>query len=196
MGRPKNFEPDVAVARAMEAFWSNGYAGTSPADLAEATGVGKGSLYHAFGSKRELFGKALDLYGSAGSELTDEYLNEPGTAKERIRAYLVFLVETDISSPARRGCLAANTALELGGRDDEATRAVARMTDETIRLLAERLRKGQREGDVAPEVDPDAQAHFLMNTLVGLRVMAKTHDGPALRGIIDTALAGFLPPHG
>jgi AcrR family transcriptional regulator len=191
MGRPKNFEPDVAVAQAMETFWSNGYAGTSPADLAEATGVGKGSLYHAFGSKRELFGRALDLYGRAGSELTDAYLNEPGTAKERIRAYLVLLVETDLSGPVRRGCLAANTALELGGRDEEALRAVRRMTDETIRLFAERIRRGQREGDVAPEVDADAQAHFLMNTIVGLRVMAQTHEGPALRGIIETALAGF-----
>lgn len=191
MGRPKNFEPDVAVAQAMEAFWSNGYAGTSPADLAEATGIGKGSLYHAFGSKRELFGKALDLYGRVGSEITEAYLNEPGTAKERIRAYLVFLVELDCSDAAPRGCLAANTALELGGRDEEARRTVQRLTDETIRLFAERLRRGQRDGDVAPEIDAEAQARFLMNTLVGLRVMAKTHELPALRGIIETALAGF-----
>ncbi|MCC3763092.1 TetR/AcrR family transcriptional regulator [Glycomyces sp. TRM65418] len=191
MGRPKNFEPDVVVAQAMETFWTKGYGATSPADLAEATGVGKGSLYHAFGSKRELFGKALDLYGQAGSELTEAYLNEPGTAKERIRAYLVFLVEVDLEAPAPRGCLAANTALELGGKDAEATRAVKRMTDETIRLLAERLRRGQREGDVDPGVDAEAQAHFLMNTIVGLRVMARTHEGPVLREIIDTALAGF-----
>ena len=191
MGRPKNFEPDAVVEQAMETFWSNGYAGTSPADLAEATGVGKGSLYHAFGSKRELFGRALDLYGSKGSEVTEAYLNEPGTAKERIRAYLVFLVETDLSEPVPRGCLAANTALELGGRDEEALRTVQRITEETIRLLAERLRKGRRDGDVAPEVDADAQAHFLMNTIVGLRVMTKTHEAPALRGIIETALAGF-----
>jgi TetR/AcrR family transcriptional repressor of nem operon len=191
MGRPKNFEPDAAVAQAMETFWTKGYAGTSPADLAEATGVGKGSLYHAFGSKRELFGKALDLYGRAGSELTEAYLNEPGTAKERIRAYLVFLVDADLNGPVRRGCLAANTALELGSTDPEAARAVKRMTDETIRLLGERLRRGQRDGDVDPGVDAEAQAHFLMNTIVGLRVMARTHDGPVLHGIVDTALAAF-----
>jgi TetR/AcrR family transcriptional repressor of nem operon len=191
MGRPKEFEPDVVVAKAMDAFWTGGYAGTSPADLAEATGVGKGSLYHAFGSKRELFDKALDLYGRAGSEITEAYLNEPGTAKERIRAYLAFLVDTDLEGPVRRGCLAANTALELGGRDPEATESVRRMTDRTIELLAERLRRGQRDGDVAPDVDADAQAHLLMNTIVGLRVMARTHDGPVLHQIIETALSGF-----
>ncbi|GAA2310255.1 TetR/AcrR family transcriptional regulator [Glycomyces scopariae] len=191
MGRPKEFEPDAVVAQAMEAFWTGGYAGTSPADLAEATGVGKGSLYHAFGSKRELFGKALDLYGAAGSELTEAYLDEPGTAKERIRAYLAFLVDTDLDGPVRRGCLAANTALELGGRDPEATASVRRMTDRTIELLAERLRRGQRDGDVDRGLDVVAQAHLLMNTIVGLRVMARTHEGPVLHRIIDTALAGF-----
>lgn len=191
MGRPKNFEPDAVVAQAMETFWTNGYAGTSPAHLVEATGVAKGSLYHTFGSKRELFGKALDLYDRAGSELTEEFLSRPGTARERIRAYLVFLVDTDVAGPVKRGCLAVNTTLEMGGRDAEATRAVHRMTERTIALLAARIRQGQRDGDVAAAVDAEAQARFLMNTIVGLRVMAKTYDGPTLHRVIDTALAGL-----
>ncbi|MEU8034807.1 TetR/AcrR family transcriptional regulator, partial [Streptomyces sp. NPDC049099] len=143
MGRPKSFEPGAVIAQAMEAFWTNGYAGTSPADLAEATGVAKGSLYHAFGSKRELFGKALELYDRAGSEMTEEFLSRPGTAKERIRAYLVLLVDMDLNGPVRRGCLAANTALELGGRDEEATRAVRRIEERTIQLFAARIAQGQ-----------------------------------------------------
>jgi len=191
MGRPKSFEPDVVIAQAMQTFWTHGYAGTSPADLAEVAGVGKGSLYHAFGSKRELFGKALELYDRAGSEMTEEFLSQPGTAKERIRAYLVSIVDMDLGGPVRRGCLAANTALELGGRDEEATRAVRRMEERTIELLATRIEQGRSDGDVAPEVDARAQAQFLMNTIVGLRVMAKTFDGPVLYRIIDTALAGL-----
>jgi TetR/AcrR family transcriptional repressor of nem operon len=191
VGRPKNFEPDEVVAQAMEAFWSNGYGETSPADLVDATGVPKGSLYHAFGSKRELFGQALDLYGRTGSEVTEEYLARPGTAKERIREYLVFLVDQDLSGPVRRGCLAANTALELGGRDEAATKAVHRMTQRSIELLAARIEQGKRDGDVAAEVDAKAQAHVLMTTILGLRVMAKTFDGPTLHRVIDTALAGL-----
>lgn len=191
MGRPKNFEPDAVVEQAMETFWTKGYAGTSPADLADATGVAKGSLYHAFGSKRELFGKALDLYGRTGSELTEDFLSRPGTAKERIRAYLRFIVDLDLSGPVRRGCLAANTALELGGRDDAATQAVHRMEERTIELFAARIHQGRLDGDVAKDVDVKAQARFLMNTVVGLRVMAKTFDAPTLHRIIDTALAGL-----
>lgn len=191
MGRPKSFEPDAVVALAMEAFWTNGFAGTSPADLAASTGVAKGSLYNAFGSKRELFDRALELYDRAGAEMIEELLSRPGTTRERIRAYLVRLVEMDLNGPVKRGCLAANTALELGGRDKEATRAVRRMQENTIALIAARIEQGRRDGDVAAEVDAVAQARFLMNTIAGLRVMAKTFDGPALRQIIDSALVGL-----
>jgi TetR/AcrR family transcriptional repressor of nem operon len=191
MGRPKSFEPDTVIAQAMEAFWSNGYAGTSPADLAEVTGVAKGSLYHSFGSKRELFGKALELYGRVGAEVTEEFLARQGTAKQRIRAFLAFIVEMDLNDPVRRGCLGANTAHELGGRDEEALRAVRRMEEHTIALFTARIEQGQRDGDVSREVDAKTQAQFLMNTMAGLRVMAKTFDGPVLHQIIDTALAGL-----
>jgi AcrR family transcriptional regulator len=122
MGRPKSFEPDVVIAQAMETFWPKGYAETSPADLAEATGVAKGSLYHSFGSKRQLFGKALDLYGRMQSERAEAFLSRPDTAKERIRAYFVLLVDADLDGPVRRGCLAQNTVEELGGRDPDRTR--------------------------------------------------------------------------
>ncbi|THV33624.1 TetR/AcrR family transcriptional regulator [Glycomyces buryatensis] len=191
MGRPKQFEPDVVVSQAMDAFWTNGYGATSPADLAEATGVAKGSLYHAFGSKRALFDKALELYDRAGAEMTEEYMSIPGTAKERIRAYLMLIVEMDLAAPVRRGCLAANTALELGGKDEDASRAVHRMQEHTIAILTARIEQGQRDGDVAPGVDARKQARFLMNTIVGLRVMAKTYDGPELHDIIDTSLTNF-----
>lgn len=191
MGRPKNFEPDVVVAQAMETFWTNGYAATSPADLAEATGVAKGSLYHTFGSKRELFDRALDLYDRVGGALTDEILSQPGTAKDRIRAYLLFIVDTDLAGPVRRGCLAANTALELGGRDEAATRSVRRMAERSIDQLAARIERGQRDGDVAADVDARAQARFLMNTVLGLRVMAKAFDAGVLHEVVDTALHGI-----
>ncbi|KJS52782.1 TetR/AcrR family transcriptional regulator [Streptomyces rubellomurinus] len=191
MGRPKNFEPDVVVARAMETFWTKGYAGTSPADLAEATGVAKGSLYHSFGSKRELFGRALDLYGRMGAELTEEVLSRPGTARERIRAFLVLLVDVDLDGPVRRGCLAQNTVEELGGRDEEATRAAHRIEERMIELLAARIERGKLDGDVDRSVDARAQAQFLQNTSAGLRVMAKTFERPVLYRIIDTALAGL-----
>ncbi|MFF0437197.1 TetR/AcrR family transcriptional regulator [Streptomyces sp. NPDC004327] len=191
MGRPKSFEPDVVVAQAMETFWTKGYADTSPADLAEATGVGKGSLYHSFGSKRELFGKALDLYCRTGSAAIEEFLAQPGTARERIHAYFVMLVDTDLDGPVRRGCLVQNTVEELAGRDAEATRVAHRMEEHLIGLFAARIEQGQRDGDVDRDLDAKAWALLLQTTLAGLRVMSKTFDRPVLYRIIDTALAGL-----
>ncbi|MFE1318221.1 TetR/AcrR family transcriptional regulator [Kitasatospora phosalacinea] len=189
MGRPKQFDEEAAVAQAMEVFWTKGYAGSSPAELAEAAGIGKGSLYHAFGSKRELFGRALSLYDRAGAELTEEFLSGPGTAKERIRAYLRLLVDADFDAPVRRGCLAVNTALELGGRDAEATAAVRRSVERSTELLAARIERGQLAGDVPAAVDAAEQARFLMVAVAGLRVVARTFDRETLHAAIDTAVA-------
>ncbi|MFH9351437.1 TetR/AcrR family transcriptional regulator [Kitasatospora sp. NPDC017646] len=191
MGRPKSFEPDVVIAQAMETFWTKGYTDTSPADLAEATGVAKGSLYHSFGSKRQLFARALDLYSRMGAEATEESLSRPGTAKDRLRAYFVLLVDMDLDGPVRRGCLIQNTVTELGGRDEEATRAVHRMGERMVELFAARIERGRRDGDVDRGVDAKEQALYLQAVLAGLRVMSRTYDRPVLLRIIDTALAGL-----
>jgi TetR/AcrR family transcriptional repressor of nem operon len=100
-------------------------------------------------------------------------------------------VDADLDGPVRRGCLAQNTVEELGGRDEEATRAVRRMEDGMIDAFAARIEQGQRDGDIAPGVDARVQALFLQNAMSGLRVMAKTFDRPALYQIIDTTLTAL-----
>ncbi|MFI5622995.1 TetR/AcrR family transcriptional regulator [Nocardioides sp. NPDC051685] len=191
MGRPKNFEPDAVIAQAMETFWTKGYADTSPAELAEVTGVAKGSLYHSFGSKRELFGKALDLYHQMQIERTKEFLSMPGATRERIRAYLTMLVDADLDGPVKRGCLAQNTVGELRGRDPEATRAARGVAEGIIELFVARIQQGQLDGDIDRGIDARAQALSLYATLAGLRVMAKTFDRQSLYRVIDTALAAI-----
>jgi TetR/AcrR family transcriptional regulator, transcriptional repressor for nem operon len=188
MGRPRNFEPDTVVERAMEEFWTHGYASTSPAQLAEATGVGKGSLYNTFGSKRQLFDQALARYGRMGAELAEEFLSRPGTTRERIGAYLRETVDSDIARPIRRGCMAVNTAAELGGHDPEITRALHAIEERLVAVLAARIDQGRRDGDVRPDIDARATAEFLLNTSAGLRILAKTNEAPALYRIIDVAL--------
>lgn len=188
MGRPRNFDDDVVVDRAMETFWSNGYANTSPAQLAKATGVAKGSLYNAFSSKHELFERALARYDLMGSEFAQEFLSRPGSTRDRIGSFLRFLVDTDVERPQRRGCLAVNTAVELAGHDPEITRTIRVTQEHTIGALAARIDLGRRDGDVRSDIQAQTCAEFLMNTIVGLRVMAKTHDAPMLHRIIDSAL--------
>jgi TetR/AcrR family transcriptional repressor of nem operon len=191
MGRPRSFEADTVVERAMEEFWTRGYAGTSPAQLAEATGIGKGSLYNTFGSKRQLFDQALERYGRIGAESAEEILSRPGTTKERIRAYLREMVDEDARQPVKRGCMAVNTAAELGGHDAEITSALRIIQDRIAAVLAARIEQGRRDGDVNPDVDALATAQFLMNTTAGLRIMSKTSSVPALYRIIEVALTAL-----
>lgn len=173
----------------MQTFWTHGYGGTSPARLAEATGIAKGSLYNAFVSKRDLFDRCLDLYHQQTSELAQALLDRPGSTKECLRAALRAVVDGDVAQPQRRGCLIGNTAAELAGADAALAAKLRRMQDETTGWFATRIRRGQIEGDVAADRDADTLAEHLANTLAGLRVRAMTYDAPTLYRTIDTALA-------
>ncbi|MFX0577955.1 TetR/AcrR family transcriptional regulator [Nocardia nepalensis] len=189
MGRPRSFDDDTVIERAMEAFWTHGYSSTSPAQLAEATGVAKGSLYNAFASKRQLFDRVLDFYHQQIAELAKGLLDQPGTTRDCIGAALRFVVDSDLAQPVRRGCLIGNTAVELAGHDPAMAQKIHKMQDESIDWFAARIERGQRDGDVERELDPRAYAECLANTLAGLRVMAMTHDAPVLHRIIDTTLS-------
>ncbi|MFC4337070.1 TetR/AcrR family transcriptional regulator [Salininema proteolyticum] len=191
MGRPREFDTDAVLAKALDVFWENGYGATSPARLAEAIGLGKGSLYHCFGSKRQLFDRVLDLYDAQGEELTKELLAKHGTAKGALRGYLRFLVESDLAGPVRRGCLAVNTANELAPHDEAARRKVKRMQDKTIAVIAERLAEGRAAGDVPAGLDVEAYAEYVMTVVGGLRVMARTSGKAVLFRVVDTSLHGI-----
>ncbi len=189
MGRPRSFDDDVVIERAMDVFWTYGYANTSPAQLAEATGVAKGSLYNAFKSKRELFDRALTRYDRQVSELAGELLSGPGTTRECIRSALRFVVDLDLAQQSPRGCLVGNTAVELAGHDPQIARTIRTMQNRQTAALTARIEQGQREGDVGPDVGARAFAEFLATTLAGLRVMVMTHEAPTLYRVIDLALA-------
>ena len=189
MGRPRTFDDDVVIERAMDVFWTHGYANTSPAQLADATGIAKGSLYNAFKSKRELFDRALATYDRQVSELARDLLSRPGTTHECLRAALRFIVDFDLAQQSPRGCLVGNTAVELAGHDPQIARTIRAMQDRQASALVARIQQGQRDGDVGSDADPQAIAEFLATTLAGLRVMAMTHEAPILYRVIDSALA-------
>ncbi|MFD3508625.1 TetR/AcrR family transcriptional regulator [Nocardia sp. NPDC058666] len=188
MARPQNFDTDTVLDRAMDQFWTHGYANTSPAQLADAAGIGKGSLYNTFGSKRALFDMVLDRYGRLGVEMARDYMSRPGSTRDCLREYLRASVDLDMASPTRRGCLAVNTAAELGGNDTAATDALRGIEQRIVATLAARIDQGRRDGDVHRDVDPNSVAALLFTTSGGLRLMAKTNDATQLYRIIDVAL--------
>src|SRR4030081_1680148 len=109
-GRPRSFDTEKALDRALQVFWRKGYEGTSLPDLTEAMGINRPSLYAAFGNKEGLFRKALDRYAERSGGLMCEAMKEPSAraaAERLLRATADAL--TDPRNP--RGCLAVQAAL-------------------------------------------------------------------------------------
>lgn len=189
MGRPKQFDPDVAVEQAMRVFWRKGYAATTPQDLVDALGIGKGSLYNAFGSKHALFEQALCRYRDGQALALIEVVAERGSVKDRLRKMLRYVAETDPSDPDRRGCLAVNAAAEFAGMDETAIELVQRMLDRTEDAFRALIEEGQRSGEIASHRDPSAVASMLLNTVVGLPLTARMAKSPErLTAVIDATV--------
>ncbi|MGW5784680.1 TetR/AcrR family transcriptional regulator [Streptomyces sp. NPDC003757] len=189
MGRPKQFDPDVAVEQAMDVFWRKGYAGTTPQDLVDALGIGKGSLYNTFGSKHALYERALRRYRDSQAAALVALIGEGGPVKARLRGALEFLVDMDLADPDRRGCMAVNAAAELAATDEVATELVRRMLDRTEDAFRALIEEGRRSGEIAPDRDPVAVGSVLLNTVVGLRLMARVAEGPdRLVRVIDATV--------
>jgi TetR/AcrR family transcriptional regulator, transcriptional repressor for nem operon len=172
MARPRNFDEPTAIERAMEAFWSGGYEGTSTEQLCEATGLGRSSIYNTFASKQELFRKTLRRYDETTSRTRAEILEGPGTARERLRRFLQVIIEDELEHN-RRGCLAVNTVVELGRREPEITAELARDIARFVDDLKAVLDQGRRDGEIDRDKDTQALAQFLHATVGGLRVQAR-----------------------
>ncbi len=188
MGRPKEFDPSLAVEQAMDVFWCRGYEGTSIGDLTDALGIGRASLYGAFGSKEGLWCAALDRYRELETARGTAVLDRPAPVRERFAALFdVFIGET-LADPANRGCLMLNAAMERA--DDAATLArVQGALAEFERAFVAVLREGRDSGELAPDLDVDETARFLLTTLNGVRVMAKaTRDERTVRAAAAVAL--------
>jgi TetR/AcrR family transcriptional repressor of nem operon len=175
MARPKQFDPEIAVDQAMEVFWRKGYAATTPQDLVDALGIGKGSLYNAFGSKHSLFEQALRRYRDSQALALVEMIEESGPVKARLRKALRFLGASRQNSRASK-------------RRRRSSSAACSTAPGAFRALIE---EGQRAGEIAPERDPAALGSLLLNTLVGMRLMARVAEGPEHRHVVDYGFGGI-----
>jgi TetR/AcrR family transcriptional repressor of nem operon len=189
MPRTKAFDPDAALDRAMELFWSQGYEATSIEDLVDATGVNRASLYGTYGDKHALFLKALERYTGAGLFASLDLEDEDKPVREVLRGLFDRLIARCLDGRGA-GCLITNTICEFGARDEAvvetARRALARM-ENALDLL---VRRGQARGEIAAEDSPRAIARYLLNAMQGLQVVAKVNpDRRALQQVAERTLA-------
>ncbi len=173
-GRPRTFDMDAAVERAMDVFWSRGYHATALPDLLQATKLSRGSLYAAFGDKHSLFLRALDRYIADASARMDIELGPDGEAVDGLRAYLAGYVGRTTGDNGRRGCLLVATAMELAGRDAEVDRRIGGFFKAMEARVADVLSRAKAAGALADGVEPSTAARILVCFVEGLRVVGKT----------------------
>jgi TetR/AcrR family transcriptional regulator, transcriptional repressor for nem operon len=173
-GRPRSFDVDAAVERAMGVFWSRGYHATALPDLLRATKLSRGSLYAAFGDKHSLFLRALDRYIADAVTRMDVELAPRREPIDALRAYLAGYVDRTSGANGRRGCLLVATAMELAGQDAEIGRRVAGFFRAMEARLADALSRAKVAGKLADGVDPASAAKILVCFVEGLRVVGKT----------------------
>jgi AcrR family transcriptional regulator len=194
MARPRSFDENEVLRVARDQFWSTGYAATRVDDIAAATGLGKGSLYGAFGDKHHLFLRTFEDHCAGLIEAVRRGLDGPDDrACERLRAHVLTVANATAADVCLRGCLLAKGTAELSGQDP-AVAATARRTFEAIQeLLTSCIAGAQRAGDIRQDADPARLAALLLAVLRGIEALGKGGSSPdSLRAIADTALA-LLP---
>lgn len=180
MPRPRNFDEDTVVAAARDRFWDGGYAATSVDDLTAATGLGKGSLYGAFGDKHALFVRALDGYCLESMDRVEAQLRQPGvSAYDRLAGHVQAMVAGVVADSERRGCMIAKSSAELGASDADVDRVVGQSLTRWHGYLVECIAEAQRDGTVRADVDPEALATTLLGLMRGFEALRKGGTEPA-----------------
>jgi AcrR family transcriptional regulator len=171
MGRPREFDPDKALDRALHVFWRSGYAGASMADLTEAMGITKPSLYAAFGNKEELFRKALDRYVDGPGGYVQIALAKP-TAREVVE-HLLFEAADAVTDPNNPpGCLAVQGALSCGDAAESVKQELMTRRANGEQDLRQRFKRAIAEGDLPKQSDAADLARYISAILQGMAVQA------------------------
>ncbi|MHC6222746.1 TetR/AcrR family transcriptional regulator [Arthrobacter sp. MMS24-S77] len=189
MGRPMQFEAAEAVDRAMDLFWRQGYAGTTPQELASELGIGKGSLYNTFESKHALFLRALRRYSLKRLEYLAELFSTPGPVRPRLKGAMTVLAGM---GEHQRGCVMVNAAAELGPADVEVNRIADDLFTQIEAVFRQAIVQGQESGELGVDRDAGTAASQLLASVIGLSVLVKAGMASGrFRAVVDGIVDGL-----
>jgi AcrR family transcriptional regulator len=176
-GRPRAYDPEVALAKATDIFWAQGFAGASLDDLSAATGMNRPSLYGAFGDKQTLFKSALDRYMDSSRAAMTEAFRGGGSLREILaRVYhtaLGFYLSDDVGG---RGCFLASAGLGQALVDEEVRQTVADGLHELDHAVARLFARAYDKGDLPPEADHASLARLASLLMNALSVRARAGE--------------------
>jgi len=194
VARPRTFDEHEVVAAARDKFWERGYAATSVDDLTAATGLGKGSLYGAFGDKHTLYLRALDDYISSSLGEVRASLRDPKRgAYERLAGHIRGQAKALVADKDRRGCLMAKSAAELGATDDAVEKKVELAYTTWRAELVACINEAQRDGTVDAKQNPQALAGTLLAFMRGQEALHKGGAKPAQLKAAADEMVSLIP---
>ncbi|HEX8443602.1 MAG TPA: helix-turn-helix domain-containing protein [Allosphingosinicella sp.] len=187
-GRPREFDVDQALAAALRVFWQRGFESASMAELTEAMGITKPSLYAAFGNKEALFRKALDLYEREKLGYMRTALEAP-TARGVAERLLFGALEMQSSSCDPKGCLGVISSVACGAEAEGLRSDIIARRASSQRALVQRFERARQDGELPEGLEAEGLARYLLALLQGLSLQAGAGAScDQLRLLVETSL--------
>src|SRR5580692_4500445 len=192
MARPKEFDQEKALRKAIHLFSQQGFAASSTDELMRVMNVGRQSMYDTFGDKRALFLKALKMYVTENVHSITVELERPGSALSAVQnALMTFAERKDLSSA--EGCMGLNAIGEFGQRDDDVTRITRNGARVLRQTLIRVLTRAKNQGEINSDANLASMTDFFESTLAGIRMAAKAGKSrQALRNIAALAARAYM----
>ncbi|ARU56984.1 TetR family transcriptional regulator [Oleiphilus messinensis] len=192
IGRPKQFNPDVALQKATYLFWQKGYEATSTTDLMKAMGLSKSSLYQTFGSKKQLFEQCVAYYGADNVTLLKKMQQEHSSPLQFLIGLFRFAIDPERNPETHLGCMMVNSACELAEVDDFKPKIRYQM-DKTHSLIQESVEEAQKIGEITGQLSAKEIADYIFANLCGLRVIGRMNNNQkTLNNIIDMTFSTII----
>ncbi len=191
-GRPREFDVDLAIDKAICVFSERGYHATSVGDLTQAMELTQGSLYKAFKDKKDIYIAAVERYKLVQTQRFEVAVQTGRNGREKLLAAMNFYADACVGRSGGQGCLVVGAAADLASLDDDMARVVRGAIDARENILGRLVREGQADGSVSNVKDAAALAKTALCIIYGMRVVGKTGLTKAqLSAVVDVAMTVF-----
>lgn len=190
-GRPREFDLDHALDKAMDVFRFQGFHATSISDLSKAMNLTVGSIYKAFGDKHNLFYQVFNRYLLLRKKELNEYLSHANTGYEKIQNLLNFYIDSVKELEGKKGCLVVGSAIEIEVLNHELTKAIEFALNKNLSNIKKLIEEGKADGSINQELNVDQAASLLLCLVLGIRVAGKTSSTRPNDSIISLIMKLF-----
>jgi len=189
MARTKDFDEDEVLKKAMNLFWHKGYNGTSMQDLVDGLGISRSSMYDTFGDKHSLFIRSLENYKKMATSAMRSIVENAPDAKEAIRRMLNYTVTEMLRDDQHKGCFLVNAGVEMAPHDTETNKMLCDNDRQLEAYFNEIIKTGQNNGEIPKGQSSHALAQFILNSIKGIRVTAKSGaDKKVFKDIVEMTM--------